>query len=107
MNDSTGSGASSAARVPAALASATPAHAAPALRVERLRKEYGSVTALEEVLFTVRRDQIVGVLAPEGAGKTTTINVILGVLEPSAGLVTIDGIDIAKNRARALARTNF
>jgi ABC-2 type transport system ATP-binding protein len=107
MNDSTGTGTSSAARVPAALASAAPAPAAPALRVERLRKEYGSVTALEEVSFSVGRGEIVGLLGPNGAGKTTTINVILGVLEPTAGLVTIDGIDLAKDRARALARTNF
>jgi ABC-2 type transport system ATP-binding protein len=107
MNDLTGTGTSSAARVPAALASAAPAPAAPALRVERLRKEYGSVTALEEVSFSVGRGEIVGLLGPNGAGKTTTINVILGVLEPTAGLVTVDEIDIAKDRSRALARTNF
>ena len=117
MNESTGSGTSSAARAPAAHASAAPGpaarttasadSAAPALRVERLRKEYGGVTALEEVSFSVGRGEIVGLLGPNGAGKTTTINVILGVLEPTAGLVTIDGIDIAKDRARALARTNF
>src|SRR6202167_686482 len=107
MNDSTGSGASSAARVRAALASATPAHAAPALRVERLRKEYGSVTALEEVSFSVGRGEIVGLLGPNGAGKTTTINVILGVLEPTAGEVAIDSIDIATARSLALTRANF
>jgi ABC-2 type transport system ATP-binding protein len=104
MNDSTGSGTSSAARAPGAHASPAPA---PALRVERLRKEYGSVTALEEVSFSVGRGEIVGLLGPNGAGKTTTINVILGVLEPTAGRVTVDEIDIAKDRARALARTNF
>src|ERR1700722_12356712 len=107
MNDSNGTGTSSAARAPAAHASAAPAPAAPALRVERLRKEYGSVTALEEVSFSVGRGEIVGLLGPNGAGKTTTINVILGVLEPTAGRVTVDEIDIAKDRARALARTNF
>ena len=57
----------------------------PALRVERLRKEYASVVALDEVSFSVARGEIVGLLGPNGAGKTTTINVILGVLEPSAG----------------------
>src|ERR1700684_3896785 len=96
MDDSTARGTSSAARDAAALASAarataSPGSMAPALRVERLRKEYGSVTALEEVSFSVGRGEIVGLLGPNGAGKTTTINVILGVLEPTAGLVTIDG----------------
>src|SRR5580698_2564364 len=110
MKGSTGNGTSSAARVPATHPSAAHASAAPAppaLRVERLRKEYGSVTALEEVSFSVGRGEIVGLLGPNGAGKTTTINVILGVLEPTAGRVTVDEIDIAKDRASALARTNF
>src|SRR5271154_5740508 len=84
-----------------------PASDPAALSVVKLHKRYGSVTALEEVSFSVGRGEIVGLLGPNGAGKTTTINVILGVLEPTAGLVTIDGIDIAKDRARALARTNF
>jgi ABC-2 type transport system ATP-binding protein len=93
-----------------AIASAfvTPAsRALPALRVERLRKQYGGVVALEDISFSVGRGEIVGLLGPNGAGKTTTINMILGVLEPTAGRVLIDGIDIAKDRARALARTNF
>jgi ABC-2 type transport system ATP-binding protein len=78
-----------------------------ALRVLRLRKAYGAVTALEELSFTVLPGEIVGLLGPNGAGKTTTINMILGVLEPSAGHVQIDEIDLAQHRELALARTNF
>jgi ABC-2 type transport system ATP-binding protein len=111
MNTSNDEINSRAARAPGAPASAAPSvsspPAAPALRVERLRKEYGSVTALQEVSFSVGRGEIVGLLGPNGAGKTTTINMILGVLEPTAGRVVIDDIDIATERARALARTNF
>jgi ABC-2 type transport system ATP-binding protein len=77
------------------------------LRVVELRKVYRTKTALEELSFTVSAGQIVGLLGPNGAGKTTTINMILGVLEPTAGKVLIDDIDLAKHRARALARTNF
>jgi ABC-2 type transport system ATP-binding protein len=79
----------------------------PALRVAGLTKRYASVTALDDVSFTVRRGEIVGLLGPNGAGKTTTINVILGVLEPTAGEVAIDSIDIARTRALALKRANF
>ena len=79
----------------------------PALRAAHLCKEYGSVTALDDVSFTVNRGEIVGLLGPNGAGKTTTINMVLGVLAATAGSVEIDGIDISKHRARALARTNF
>ena len=81
--------------------------APPALRVVKLRKLYGSLAALDEVSFSVNRGEIVGLLGPNGAGKTTTINMILGVLEPSSGRVAIDEIDIAKDRALALRRTNF
>jgi ABC-2 type transport system ATP-binding protein len=79
----------------------------PALVVDNLRKRYANVTAVDGVSFTVGRGEIVGLLGPNGAGKTTTINMILGVLEATGGSVTIDGIDIAKDRARALKRTNF
>jgi ABC-2 type transport system ATP-binding protein len=79
----------------------------PALRAQALSKVYGSVTALDDVSFTVNRGEILGLLGPNGAGKTTTINMVLGVLSATTGRVEIDGIDIAKNRARALARTNF
>lgn len=79
----------------------------PALRVAALTKRYASVTALDDISFSVERGEIVGLLGPNGAGKTTTINVILGVLEPTAGQVAIDSIDIAKARALALTRANF
>jgi ABC-2 type transport system ATP-binding protein len=83
------------------------ASARTALRVVKLRKVYGAMTALEELSFTVDPGEIVGLLGPNGAGKTTTINMILGVLQPTTGSVQIDEIDLSKNRARALARTNF
>jgi len=103
MNDCPPVSAPSEARHPAPPA-ATAAHA---LRVEGLRKDYPSVTALDGVSFSVGRGEIVGLLGPNGAGKTTTINVILGILEPTAGRVFVDGIDIAQDRARALRHTNF
>jgi len=78
-----------------------------ALRVTRLHKVYGSLTALDDVSFTVKNGEIVGLLGPNGAGKTTTINMVLGVLAATTGSVEIDGIDISKRRAKALERTNF
>src|SRR6267378_1911226 len=78
-----------------------------ALRATHLRKVYGSVTALDDISFTVNRGEIVGLLGPNGAGKTTTINMVLGVLAATSGSVEIDGIDISRQRARALAKTNF
>ena len=77
------------------------------LMVTDLRKTYGSTVAVDGISFAVRRNEIVGLLGPNGAGKTTTISMVLGVLEPTAGVILIEGVDIARRRAQALARTNF
>jgi ABC-2 type transport system ATP-binding protein len=80
---------------------------APVLTVSNLRKAYGEFVAVDGVSFEVRPGEIVGLVGPNGAGKTTTISMILGVLQPSAGEVRIDGVDLAKQRGKAIAHTNF
>ena len=75
--------------------------------MDSLSKQYGGMTAIDGISFEVARNEIVGLLGPNGAGKTTTINIILGVLEPSHGTVRIEGIDVAKQRSKALDCTNF
>jgi len=77
------------------------------LSVAELGKSYGDAVAVAGVSFEVGRGEIVGLLGPNGAGKTTTINMILGVLSPSAGTIRIEGVDLARQRSRALQRTNF
>jgi ABC-2 type transport system ATP-binding protein len=79
----------------------------PALEVRGLCKRYGSTLAVHDLSFRVARGEIVGLLGPNGAGKTTTISMILGVLEPTSGTIAIEGIDLARQRTRALARANF
>src|SRR5690348_12439846 len=77
------------------------------LSVVNLRKLYGDAAAVDGISFEVRANEIVGLLGPNGAGKTTTINMILGVLEPTAGSIRIEGIDLARQRSKALNATNF
>jgi len=77
------------------------------LSVEGLSKKYGDAIAVDRISFEVRPAEIVGLLGPNGAGKTTTINMILGVLEPTSGSIQIEGIDLHKERSRALEATNF
>jgi ABC-2 type transport system ATP-binding protein len=77
------------------------------LSVEGLRKVYGATVAVDGVSFEVARGEIVGLLGPNGAGKTTTINMILGVLEPTAGRILVEGVDVRRERSRALSCTNF
>ena len=77
------------------------------LTVQRLCKSYGALKAVDGVGFTVAPGEIVGLVGPNGAGKTTTINMVLGVLEPTSGRIEIEGVDLKRDRSRALARTNF
>ena len=77
------------------------------LSVTDLYKRYSNLVAVDHINFKVRHREIVGLLGPNGAGKTTVINMILGVLTPTAGTVRISGLDVAVRRSQALARTNF
>ena len=62
-----------------------PAFQPPAIVVERLRKDYGRLRAVDGVSFQVRRGEIYALLGPNGAGKTTTLRMILGLVAPSSG----------------------
>src|SRR5512147_3025028 len=77
------------------------------LRITDLTKEYAALRAVDRISFFVNPGEIVGLLGPNGAGKTTTINMILGILEPSSGSIQIEGIDVHKERSKALEATNF
>ena len=67
----------------------------PAIRVRHLWHRYGNLDALADVCFDVRENEIFGFIGPNGAGKTTTIRVISTLLEPMAGRVEVDGLDVS------------
>jgi ABC-2 type transport system ATP-binding protein len=67
----------------------------PAIRVRHLWHRYGSLDVLRDVSFDVGPGEIFGFIGPNGAGKTTTIRIMATLLEPTAGQVEIDGIDVA------------
>ncbi len=69
------------------------------LNVEALSKSYGQTRALREVAFQVTSGQVFGFLGPNGAGKTTAMNIIAGLIEFDSGTVTIDGMDLRRNRS--------
>jgi ABC-2 type transport system ATP-binding protein len=77
----------------------------PIIRVSNLSKTYASgFRALGQVDLEIRRGEIFALLGPNGAGKTTLINIVCGIVTPSAGTVTVDGHDIVRHyrAARAL-----
>jgi len=61
------------------------------IELNRLSKRFGSVTALDDLSFTVRPGHVTGFLGPNGAGKTTTMKIILGLDAPSAGTALVNG----------------
>lgn len=75
--------------------------------VENLSKNYSENKAVENISFKITENEIVGLLGPNGCGKTTTIAMILGLLKPSKGKIIIDGINIEKNRIKLLHKMNF
>jgi ABC-2 type transport system ATP-binding protein len=83
-----------------------------AISAEHLAKSFttpdgGTVTAVDDVSFTVARGGVTGLLGGNGAGKTTTISMLLGLLLPTAGSVRVLGVDMARHRHAVLARMNF
>jgi ABC-2 type transport system ATP-binding protein len=64
-----------------------------------LTKQYGSVTAIEDISFRIEPGRVTGFLGPNGAGKSTTMRLILGLHRPTRGSVTVNGRPFAKSRA--------
>jgi ABC-2 type transport system ATP-binding protein len=68
----------------------------PVIRVNDLRKTYGSVHAVDGVSFEVRAGEVFGLLGPNGAGKTTTVEILEGLRSPDSGDVRVLGIDVGR-----------
>ena len=77
------------------------------VEVKNLKKNYGSKEAVKDISFTIKKDEILGLLGPNGSGKTTTIGMLLGLLKPTNGEVLIDGKKIEENRIEILKKINF
>ena len=77
------------------------------LEIINLSKNYNNKNAVKNISFKVDQNEIIGILGPNGCGKTTTIGMILGLLKPTMGKVLINGIEIEKNRVELLNKLNF
>ncbi len=77
------------------------------IEVNNLTKMFGNTLAVENINFKINKSKIVGLLGPNGCGKSTTIGMLLGLIKPSTGSVVIDGKNIEKNRTNLLKKMNF
>lgn len=77
------------------------------LQVSNLVKKFGELTPVDGISFEIRQGEILGLLGANGAGKTTAINMVLGIVTPTAGEIRVFGKDLAKERIAILRRMNF
>jgi ABC-2 type transport system ATP-binding protein len=68
------------------------------ISVKELVRKYGDIVAVDNVSTTIEKGEIVGLLGHNGAGKTTLMKMITGFLEPTSGVVTVGGVDVAVDR---------
>jgi ABC-2 type transport system ATP-binding protein len=77
------------------------------ISLRQLTKRYGTFTAVDGISLEVPRGQLFGFLGPNGAGKTTTLRMIAGILQPTAGTITVAGHDIQADPVAAKSRLGF
>jgi len=77
------------------------------IRLSGLTKRYGSFTAVDNIDLEIPTGCLYGLLGPNGAGKTTTMRMIAGILQPTAGTITIGGDDVNRDPMAAKARLGF
>ena len=78
------------------------------LEVKNLVKKFNSIIAVNNISFEIKKNKTLGLLGPNGCGKTTSIGMMLGLITPSSGEILIDGIYLEpKNRIKLLSEMNF
>jgi ABC-2 type transport system ATP-binding protein len=75
-----------------------------AIEVEKLTKRYGTLLAVNDISFSVRKGEVFALLGPNGAGKTTTVEIIETIRTPTSGKVSLLGMDVAKQKRKIVRR---
>lgn len=76
----------------------------PILKIEELTKSFGGLVAVNKLSFEVRAGEILGLLGPNGSGKTTVMNQISGALKPNSGRILLEGVNLAGMQPHRIAR---
>ena len=77
------------------------------IEVKKLNKIYDKIIAVKDLSFVINKGKIIGLLGPNGCGKTTTIAMILGLVKPTSGEIIIKGKNLEKDRINLLEKMNF
>jgi len=79
----------------------------PFVKVEALTKRFAAMTAVDRLSFAVSKGEIFGLVGPDGAGKTTTMRMLAGVMPPDGGTIVIDGVDAVAEPERAKHHVSY
>ena len=77
------------------------------IEINNLNKKFGDILAVKNINFKIDKGTIIGLLGPNGCGKSTTIGMLLGLIKPTSGTVVINGQNIENNRTNLLEKMNF
>jgi len=77
------------------------------IEINNLSKKFNNIVAVKNINFKINKGKIIGLLGPNGCGKSTTIGMMLGLIKPSSGTVIINGQNIENNRTNILEKMNF
>src|SRR3954469_22119110 len=83
------------------------AAAEPVVQVRSIVRRFGRITAVDDVSFEIRHGEIFGILGPNGSGKTTTIRILCGLLEPTSGTASVAGIDAVRDPDAVKSRIGY
>jgi ABC-2 type transport system ATP-binding protein len=78
-----------------------------AIQIENLKKSYGEIEAVKGISFSVSKGEMFGLVGPDGAGKTTTIRILCGLIDPEEGIVTVMGDDIKKKKRKVQKKIGY
>jgi ABC-type branched-subunit amino acid transport system ATPase component len=76
----------------------------PILEVRRIRKQFGGIVAIQDMSFTLAQGDVLGLIGPNGSGKTTMMNLISGALKPTSGTISLDGRRVSGQSPDRLAK---
>ncbi len=77
------------------------------LHIKNLTKSFGETTAVDRLTLSIKPGEILGLLGANGAGKSTTMQMMLGLIKPTSGRIEVFGLDLEKHRIEILKRMNF
>jgi len=77
------------------------------IEINNLNKQYRNILAVKNINFKINKGSIIGLLGPNGCGKSTTIGMMLGLIKPTSGSVIINNQNIENNRTSLLEKMNF